>query len=78
MLGKSPAPSILWDEPKSPPSPAAGAGKPEPAVQHPLGDAGQALGFQPRLGCWIHHHAADRLKKNPNSKNTEQWAHERP
>lgn len=68
LLGKSPAPSILWDEPKSPPSPAAGAGKPEPAVQHPLGDAGQALGFQPRLGCWIHHHAADRLKKTRTQK----------
>lgn len=68
LLGKSPAPGILWDEPKSPPSPDAGAGKPEPVVQHPLGDAGQALGFQPRLGCWIHHHAADRLKKKTQLK----------
>ena len=77
LLGKSPALGILWDEPKSLPGLAASAGKPKPGAQHPPGDAGQGPGFQPRLGCWICHPAADGLiKKSPTRKNAERRARE--
>lgn len=77
FVGKSMAPSILWDALKSLPGSAVGSGEPEPAARHPP-DGGQGPGFQPRLGSWSHHPAANGQKKRPSPKNAEQRAQERP